>query len=106
MRKAILFGAVCLAAALHVGSRGFERLEVWFAAPEVAAALDVRCGDFVSRERHACELVLHDQFAEGELDPVAVLRQHCTRRGSVWPGSHRADPPAMCVDRFGGWISG
>jgi len=108
MQRRTLLLALCLLAVVNLGRQHGQLLATWLPDPEVEAALDVRCGDLgIATEREECESALQERFIGGEVDPVAILRQHCTRWPGGWPGArHEAEPPTLCVDRFGGWISG
>jgi hypothetical protein len=71
---------------------------------DAAVALAVRCGELDAGKRRICEEALAARFSSGEATPDAVLRLHCTRVGNVWEAS-LPEPPALCAERFGGWLS-
>ena len=70
-----------------------------------AVALEARCGGMQEVMRQACEETLSARFASGEASPKSLIRIHCTRVESVWDAP-LPDPPALCVERFGGWVNG
>jgi hypothetical protein len=75
------------------------------AEADAEAAIALRCdaeGDLGDAE---CQKVLTEKFASGHATPQAILRTHCTK----WSGPFvvvKEKPPKLCVDRFGGWLSG
>lgn len=73
---------------------------------DTRVALEARCGQLQSAwQRSTCEDSLAARFSSGDSTPQSVLRLHCTRVGSVWDAP-LPEPPALCTDRFGGWLSG
>ncbi|MFP6628427.1 MAG: hypothetical protein VCC67_05260 [Myxococcota bacterium] len=74
--------------------------------PDAASvALEARCGGLQERMRQTCEATLTARFASGEASPESLIRIHCTRVESVWDAP-LPEPPAVCIQRFGGWLSG
>lgn len=74
--------------------------------PDAASvALEARCGGMQERMRQTCETTLTARFASGEANPESMIRIHCTRVESVWDAP-LPEPPAVCMERFGGWLSG
>ena len=73
--------------------------------PDVRAALEVRCGRFQEGANRECQRSLSTRFAAGAIDPVTVLRMHCTRWQGPW-GGEVEKPPEVCAERYGGWIRG
>jgi hypothetical protein len=53
-------------------------------SPEVAAALELRCGDAVELEQRHCEQDLREAFSSGERDAGDIVRLHCTRFDNRW----------------------
>jgi len=72
---------------------------------DTAVALEARCGGMQVLMREACEESLSARFASGQASPETLIRIHCTRVESVWDAP-LPQPPALCVERFGGWLSG
>jgi hypothetical protein len=62
---------------------------------EVAAALEVRCGDATGLERQYCENDLRDAFARGTSDAGTIVRLHCTHFENGW--SEDADKSPICA---------
>jgi hypothetical protein len=72
---------------------------------DTKAALVLRCEADDARAVLECKEVLTRRFASGSATPQAILRTHCTR----WSGPFVEvidKPPKLCVERFGGWLSG
>ena len=67
-------------------------------------ALEVRCGELEYWSREACRESLVARFSSGNATPQSVLRLHCMRVASVWD-SQLPEPPTLCAERFGGWLS-
>jgi hypothetical protein len=92
-----------LALAAHAGGVGelFER----DATPVDAAAVAIKCHEISTADtREECIDRYSGRFITGQLDPMAVLRQHCTRFQSEWDLSSGSEPPSTCVEQFGGWL--
>jgi len=105
MRWLIGFSAA-LALAIYAASTGWLGLSLpGRFDPEVRAALQVRCERFDGARSRECERTLSARIASGSVDPAAILRMHCTRWEGVW-GHVTEPPPAICAERFGGWIRG
>jgi len=58
---------------------------------EVAAALELRCGDAADVEQRLCEEDLRKAFSSGERDASDIVRLHCTRFDNRWADA-RAHP--------------
>ena len=71
--------------------------------PHVGAALEVTCNQTERDQREACIRRYAKAFESGEIEPLAVLRMHCTRFENPWE-SGPGEPPSMCAERFGGWV--
>jgi hypothetical protein len=92
---------------------GYETAQRWRPDPEVESALVIRCAGVPLNDRDLCEDGLRQEFEIGAIEPSAVVRQHCTRWQGPW-ASGTSDPgsvpgieaPALCVERYGGWIRG
>ena len=72
---------------------------------DAEVALEARCGAMQESMRRACEEALTARFASGGASPESFIRIHCTRVESVWE-SRRTEPPALCAERYGGWVTG
>jgi len=62
--------------------------------PQTRAALELRCGKAVGRERLFCEADLRQAFANGDRAADEIVRLHCTRFDNGW--SAPASSPAIC----------
>jgi len=71
---------------------------------DTSVALQARCGGMQEAMRRSCEESLSARFASGETNPESLIRLHCTRVESVWDAP-LPDPPALCIERFGGWVT-
>ena len=92
---------------------GYETAQRWRPDHTVESAVDIRCGGVPLADRASCEDGLRQQFAIGASEPTDVLRKHCTRWQGPWAAVHSAqsanpglEAPALCVERYGGWIRG
>jgi len=74
--------------------------------PDRHRALELRCGGLDGWQRSECEMGLVARFESGESDPESVLRLHCTRVRSLWEHAPAPAPPAVCKQRYGGWLTG
>ncbi len=72
---------------------------------DTALALEARCGGMQEWMRRTCEEALSDRFASGRASPESLIRLHCTRVESVWDAP-LPEPPALCAERYGGWVAG
>jgi hypothetical protein len=72
----------------------------------VETALAIRCDDLETEGdlRRECVDRYASAFDSGEIEPIAVLRMHCTRWHNPWEDS-RGEPPLLCVEQFGGWVA-
>jgi hypothetical protein len=68
-------------------------------------ALEARCGAMQESKRRTCEEALTARFAAGGASPESLIRLHCTRVESVWD-ARLPEPPALCAERYGGWVTG
>jgi hypothetical protein len=73
--------------------------------PDEGNAIEIRCGELAGWQRSECESSLVARFNAGATDPESVLRLHCTRVDSDWDTRPRPAPPAVCTQRFGGWLT-
>ena len=71
--------------------------------PHAATALALECSDLAPDLRAECELEYQEAFRSGEIEPIAVLRMHCTRWSNPWE-SAPGEPPSLCTEQFGGWV--
>ena len=105
---------VILLAGIYYGLHaGYETAQRWRPDPAVESAVDIRCGAVPMEDRASCENGLRQQFQIGASEPTAVLRKHCTRWQGPWDAVRSGpaakpgiDAPALCVERYGGWIRG
>jgi len=111
MRFKIYATALAVGFAIHATSldwSNFPPVEEWRVPwtpnPDVVTALEVRCADELQRGDDSCATDLSQRFASGELEPLAVIRSHCTRWQGPWESAE--EPPRLCQERFGGWIRG
>jgi hypothetical protein len=102
-----------LAAAYYGLQAGYETAQRWRPDPAVESAVDIRCGSVAIDDRVLCEDGLRQEFEIGASEPTAVLRKHCTRWRGPWSAVRPAgnpesglEAPALCVERYGGWIQG
>lgn len=69
----------------------------------IADVMAVKCGHMDFDARTGCVERYHAEFDSGDLDPLLVLRQHCTRWENPWQEG-ASEPPAACMEKFGGWV--
>lgn len=72
-------------------------------AGSIEDVVSLRCGAMNYDSRKECVERYHAVFDSSDLDPVVVLREHCTRWENPWE-DHVDEPPSTCVEKFGGWI--
>jgi hypothetical protein len=68
------------------------------------AVLALECDQGEQKQRDECVDRYERSFSSGETDPLAVLRMHCTRWQNTWEKAS-SEPPSLCVEHFGGWVS-
>ena len=71
---------------------------------DASVALEARCGGMQEAMRRTCKEALSVRFASGQTSPASLILLHCTRVESVWDAP-LPKPPALCVQRFGGWVT-
>jgi hypothetical protein len=100
--SALAFGTYQLALA-----QGFEPTSslVGPATPE-RLAIEIRCGALAGVDARDCAARLTARIAAGGIDAESVVRLHCTRIENVWIRRSAPEPPAVCTQRFGGWLTG
>jgi hypothetical protein len=81
-----------------------ERTERAQARADLQAALEIRCDTELDATASECQRKLEARFASGTINPEAILRTHCMKWRGPFVGT-REEPPQLCVDRFGGWLS-
>ncbi len=69
-------------------------------------AIEVRCRDHNSQASRQCRSVLKRLYLAGTLDPDTTLRDYCAEVEAAPWGGRRPPPPALCVERYGGWSEG
>jgi hypothetical protein len=98
--------AVCAVACLAWLTPVCERMTTAALSEEARVAIDVRCQGRQDRSARECRRLLTKLYLSGSLDPDRTLRTWCEQvENSVWGGSRPA-PPALCVERYGGWQRG
>lgn len=73
---------------------------------EARSAIDLRCNGRDGHAARECRRLLEKLYLAGALDPERTLRAHCTRVTTVEWGVRPPAPPALCVQRYGGWLKG
>ena len=71
---------------------------------DTTVALEARCGGMQEAMRRTCKEALSVRFASEQTSPASLILLHCTRVESVWDAP-LPEPPALCVQRFGGWVT-
>jgi hypothetical protein len=69
-------------------------------------AIELRCQGREGHEARKCRKLLEKLYLAGRLDPEMTLRAHCTPLETVELGARPPSPPALCVERYGGWQKG
>jgi len=67
-------------------------------------AVALKCDDAANGSYQECVEHYQQAFSSGVLDPMAVLRLHCTRWDNPWDLS-TADAPEVCSKHFDGWVA-
>ena len=67
------------------------------------SAVAIECGEFAAALQRACESELEEDLRAGLRSAGAIIQMHCTRWRSPWDSSTET-PPAICTERYGGWI--
>ncbi len=98
----LLLAVISLALIAHANGVG-DMIEVIQPPPFADEALALKCDHLESDLREDCVGRYGTAFRSGEIEPIAVLRMHCTRWQNPWEES-RGVPPLMCVEQFGGWV--
>lgn len=72
---------------------------------EARFAIELRCKGRGERAARDCRRLLQKLYLAGALDPERTLRAHCTPVKILEWGARPPLPPALCVERYGGWRS-
>lgn len=73
---------------------------------EARAAIELRCNGREGRAADDCRKLFGKLYLAGTLDPEKSLRAHCTPLKTVEWGARAPAPPALCLERYGGWQKG
>ena len=73
---------------------------------EARVAIELRCKGRVGHAASECRRLLEKLYLAGTLDPERTLRAHCTPLKTIGWGARPPAPPALCVERYGGWRKG
>ena len=68
-------------------------------------AVELQCRKMTRTLRPSCEHETAAALRAGKFDPELILRVHCTRFDNEWSEVVEAAPD-LCVERYGGWLSG
>ena len=105
MRYALIILGIGVAIGLSQGwfVAGYDRATTMMLSDEARLAIEVRCGTQTGRSALECRSMLKKLFLSGALEPDRSLRAYCAEvKQSPWGGGH-PPPPAICVERYGGW---
>jgi hypothetical protein len=108
MRVGLLILGIVVCIGLLQGwfARACEHATTAALSEEARVAIEVRCRDQSGRAAHECRSLLKKLYLARSLDPDTTLRTYCDSfRTARWGGS-RPQPPAVCVQRYGGWKDG
>lgn len=72
---------------------------------DARVATELRCQDRAGSAASDCRELHEKLYLAGALDPERALQAHCTPLRTVEWG-RRPAPPALCVERYGGWHHG
>ena len=98
-----LLAVISLALIAHANGV-VEMLEAQRDAPFAEEALALKCDHLLAEQRDECVGRYEVAFSSGEMEPIAVLRMHCTRWHNPWE-EFAGEPPGLCVEQFGGWVA-
>lgn len=73
---------------------------------EARSAIELRCKGLEGSAATDCRSLHAKLYLAGTLDPERTLRDHCTPAKTVAWGTRPPAPPALCVQRYGGWHKG
>jgi hypothetical protein len=109
MRSALLAGGLAVCILLGIGlhqswfSRAYDAATTAALSADARLAIDLRCRGDGTRAHRECRATLKRLYLSGALDPDRTLRTYCQEyKNARWGGS-LPPPPAVCVQRYGGW---
>ena len=108
MRYGLLVLALVGSIALYRGWLGqaYDHATTAALTEEARMAIDVRCQALEGQAARQCRGMLKRLYLAGSLDPDTTLRAYCDSVKSAAWGGRRPAPPALCVQRYGGWSGG
>jgi hypothetical protein len=105
MRYGLLVLGIVTCIVLHQGwlARAYDHATTAALSEDARLAIAARCQGQEGRAVRECRSTLKKLYLAGALDPDKTLRAYCDSvKTSRWGGSH-PPPPALCVERYGGW---
>lgn len=102
-RRFAIFAVLAAALQFSADRVPLERFQESEAERDARLVAGLECGALDAASRRSCESDLAERFESGAAEPALVLRSHCTRFLGSW--SRPPEPPAACVERFGGWVA-
>jgi hypothetical protein len=101
-----MIGALGFGSYQYATARGFDVASIGRGPdPTPQVAIGIRCGNLAGAEARDCEFQLRARIDAGRIDPESVVRLHCTRIENVWTKHTPPEPPPVCTERFGGWLT-
>jgi len=103
----LALGALVLGTAIWIGlHRGLLAGSAAVLDETARLAIEIRCQGREGRDGRECVALLRKLYLAGSLDPEKTLRDYCTPSKTQAWGGRRRPPPALCVERYGGWQEG
>jgi hypothetical protein len=109
MRYGLLVFGLALCLALGIGltqgwlAQAYDHVTTAALSADARLAIDVRCGRQTGRAADQCRTLLTRLYFAGSLQPDTTLRAYCDSvKNGQWGGGRPA-PPALCIERYGGW---
>jgi len=108
MRNGLLALATLVVVGLSQGwfARAYDAATTAALSDDARLALEVGCEREVGFAARECRAMLKKLYLAGRLDPDKTLRAYCDSGRAEWWGGRRPAPPAVCVQRYGGWRAG
>ena len=105
MRYGLLILAIVTCIGLYRGwfARAYDHATTAALTEEARLMIDVRCQGQEGRAARECRSLLKKLYLAGSLDPDKTLRSYCDSVKTARWGGSRPPPPALCVERYGGW---